>query len=137
MSSSSCKCDSCNKYSKHKQQDHIYTSSYREDTEHHLDKLASDMWNIVEWEQSIGRTQEDCVTFPKYLALKLTQQEIIHYMSVFNNCNCCSRHTKLDNLPDLPKITYKIDESDEPDACHCTCRHQLRMLAEALIIALY
>lgn len=102
-----------------------------------LRSLLNDTHTIHEWEMSISRPLEKCVTFTTYIAHKLSRQEIIYYTDVLNKCECCSRHTGCDDLPDLPKCANCIGQHEEPNACKCNCRHQLRKLSSALVIALY
>lgn len=101
-----------------------------------LQTLYDEMWSIYEWEIHIEQSH-DHITFSKYLAFKLSRQEIIAYMQVLNKCVCCSRHTQLNYLPDLPKSACGVGQHEEPYACKCNCRHQLRKLADALVIVLY
>jgi len=118
---------------------HAYVQQYNVDrtmVESHLNTLRRETYTIMEWENSIARSAEEIVTFPKYLALKLTRQIIIKYMAAYGDCTCCSRHTTRVDLPDLPKYAPGDDQHDEPTACYCSCRHNIRRLNEALVIVL-
>lgn len=101
-----------------------------------LDTLLNDTYTIHEWELSNSCPLEKCVTSTKYLAHKLSRQKIIEYMQVFNKCECCSRHTERNDLPDLPKRAIHIKQHEDPSACHCNCRHNIRNINRALAIIL-
>lgn len=114
---------------------HTNISTTRKHVCEHLDKLVDEMWVIVEWDNYCGRT-DDTITFPKFLISKLSRQEIFSYMAVFANCDCCSRHTGRDDLPDLPKLSGGIGQYSHPNACECRCRHTLRKLTSAFAMSL-
>jgi len=101
-----------------------------------LQKLVDEVLTIRKWEMSISPPLEKCVTLTKYLAFKLSRQKIIDYMGVYSKCECCSRHTGRNNLPNLPKIRVNYEEPEEPNACHCNCRHNIRHFNRALAIIL-
>ena len=127
----------CNCCDEHKSNNDVTppppTAVDRDSVERHLNTLLNDMYVIGNWEQHNKQT-DNLITFPKYLASKLTNQEIIAYMGVFNECACCSRHTGRDDLPDLPKRAKGVGQHEEPNACYCNCRNNFRHLLQALIV---
>jgi hypothetical protein len=134
--SATCHCDGCAEpESNHDVAGPLHNCGRRDRVQDHLTTLLNEMWLIREWEEHNKQTV-NLITYSKYIALKLTQQEIIAYMQVFNECACCSRHTGCNYLPDLPKRAEGVGQHEEPTACYCNCRHELRHLFEALAIVL-
>ena len=101
--------------------------------QHTLATLCDEMRSIDEWENHTQKSH-DRITFPKYVAFKLSRQEIIDYIGVLNKCECCTRHTRRDDSPDLPKCAIYIGQYEKPNACYCSCRHNIRRLNKALVI---
>ena len=120
------------------------TSCYCRECVDHILKCDYDKFkpivDFISFKQQLPDSTQFNLPFSEFIAFKHTRQEIHNFMTPYINCQCCSRHTGDSSLPDLPQVSKGFfpdaheHDYQEPNACTCNCRHQLRILTKSIDI---